>query len=236
MRRLAFLSILLLSALISKSQGTDTTEIFAIVEKMPEFPGGNGAFSIYIANNIKYPLKARENLTQGKVFVSFVVEKDGSITKTKILRSVSPELDEEALRIINSSPKWKPGSNNGLPVRALFSMPITFRLSVPPDTTSTENKLFLAETQPEYPGGLEALGRFLKKNIHKGDNEGKVKASFIVEKDGSLTDIKVIQSVSEKADAEAIRLLSIMPKWKPGMQGGKSVRVSYAIPINFSSY
>ncbi|MBN1767803.1 MAG: energy transducer TonB [Prolixibacteraceae bacterium] len=101
---------------------------FTIVEKNPEFPGGDLALLKYISDHIDYPAIAIENGIQGKVFVKFVVEKDGSISNATIIRGVDPSLDKEALRVINSLPKWKPGEQRGKPVKVFFNMPINFQL------------------------------------------------------------------------------------------------------------
>ena len=102
--------------------------IFEVVENMPDFPGGQAALMQYLAKNIKYPTIAQENGTQGRVIVQFVVNKDGSIVDAKVVRSVDPYLDKEALRVINTMPKWKPGKQRGKPVRVKYTVPVTFRL------------------------------------------------------------------------------------------------------------
>ncbi|WP_372774994.1 energy transducer TonB [Mangrovibacterium sp.] len=102
--------------------------IFYIVEQMPEFPGGEMALRRYIADAIKYPVIAQENGIQGKVYVNFIVGKDGRVTNAKVIRSVDPALDKEALRVVNSLPQWKPGLQQGDPVRVSFSVPISFVL------------------------------------------------------------------------------------------------------------
>lgn len=106
----------------------EESQIFFIVEEMPEFPGGENALRSYIAKSIKYPIIAQENGIQGKVYVSFVVDKDGGISDAKIVRNVDPSLDKEALRVINSLPKWKPGKQRGKPVRVAYTVPISFVL------------------------------------------------------------------------------------------------------------
>jgi TonB family protein len=103
-------------------------EIFFIVENMPEFPGGERALRQYIANNVKYPADAIKNEIKGKVYVTFVVSKDGSIANAKIARGVSPSLDAEALRVINSLPGWKPGTQRGEAVNVSYTVPINFQL------------------------------------------------------------------------------------------------------------
>jgi protein TonB len=104
------------------------TEVFFIVEDMPEFPGGEMALRAYIANAIKYPVIAQENGIQGKVYVTFVVGKDGSVSNATIARGVDPSIDKEALRVVNSLPKWKPGKQRGKPVNVSYTVPINFVL------------------------------------------------------------------------------------------------------------
>lgn len=103
--------------------------IFEVVEQMPEFPdGGMAGLMQYLSKNIKYPTIAQENGTQGRVTVQFVVNKDGSIVDAKVLRGVDPYLDKEALRVIGTMPKWKPGMQRGKPVRVKYTVPVMFRL------------------------------------------------------------------------------------------------------------
>ncbi len=105
-----------------------TNEIFTVVEDMPEFPGGQAALLQYIGKAVKYPVIAQENGIQGRVIVTFTVEKDGSVADAQIVRGVDPSLDKEALRVINSMPKWKAGMQRGKPVRVKYTIPVTFRL------------------------------------------------------------------------------------------------------------
>lgn len=103
--------------------------IFEIVEEAPEFiNGGMAGLMQYLSKNIKYPTIAQENGTQGRVAVQFVVNRDGSIVDAKVMRGVDPYLDKEALRVINSMPKWKPGKQRGKPVRCRYTVPVMFRL------------------------------------------------------------------------------------------------------------
>ena len=111
-----------------KFEDADTDEIFMIVEEMPEFPGGNDLLSDYLEKNLKYPQEALKDKKQGRVFVSFVVEKDGSITGAKLMKNVNKYLDEEAIRVISSMPKWKPGRQRGMNVRTTFVIPVVFKL------------------------------------------------------------------------------------------------------------
>ena len=104
-------------------------EIFQIVEEMPAFPGGEKALLEYVAKNIKYPQIARETGIQGRVFVGFVVEPDGSVSNVKILRGIGGGCDEEAMRVIKSLPKWKPGKQRGKAVRVSYQIPVVFKLA-----------------------------------------------------------------------------------------------------------
>jgi len=103
-------------------------KVFDVVEQMPSFPGGNEALMKFLQENVKYPVVAQENGVQGRVVVSFVVERDGSITDVKVVRSVDPSLDKEATRVVKSMPHWIPGKQNGAAVRVKYNVPVSFRL------------------------------------------------------------------------------------------------------------
>lgn len=108
--------------------GVQDTTVHKVVEQMPEFPGGMNTFMKWFAKNMKYPEIAQKEKIQGKVIVSFIVEKDGSITNAEVKQSVSPVLDAEALRIINTMPAWIPGKVRGKAVRSYYSLPVMFNL------------------------------------------------------------------------------------------------------------
>ena len=105
-----------------------SNKVFDVVEEMPSFPGGQGALMSFLNSNIKYPVVAQENGVQGRVIVGFVVERDGSITDVKVMRSVDPSLDREAQRVVKAMPRWKPGKQNGSAVRVKYNVPVVFRL------------------------------------------------------------------------------------------------------------
>lgn len=134
------LTLLVLSALCFSSvaiaqdnNGTESTTttkpILDIVSTEAKFPGGNSLINKFIANNIKYPSKAIDEGIEGKVTLSFVIEKDGSIGNVKVINSVHTELDREAIRVIKSMPKWEPATANDKPIRSLYTIPINFKLS-----------------------------------------------------------------------------------------------------------
>ncbi len=109
-------------------EASDEGEIFQVVEQMPEFPGGMQALMAYLSKNIKYPSVAQDNGIQGRVFISFVVNKDGSIVDPEVIKSVDAALDKEAMRVIKAMPKWNPGKQRGKPVRVKYTVPVLFRL------------------------------------------------------------------------------------------------------------
>ncbi|WP_315565319.1 TonB family protein [Hoylesella pleuritidis] len=107
----------------------EENKVFDMVEEMPSFPGGQAALMQFLQSNTHYPAVAQENGVQGRVTVSFVVEKDGSITDVQVARSADPSLDKEAVRVVKSMPRWTPGRQNGSTVRVKFNVPVTFRLN-----------------------------------------------------------------------------------------------------------
>ncbi|MBR4468667.1 MAG: TonB family protein [Bacteroidales bacterium] len=226
--------------------------VYQIVEQMPQYSGGEEAMMKYVAENIKYPQAAKDKDISGRVFVSFVVEKDGSVSNVKVVRGIGGGCDEEAARVIKGMPKWKPGMQKGKPVRVNYMMPINFKLdSQPtkpaqkadvskPDMKPDKNGVYqICEQMPEFPGGVEALMDFVAKNVvypqEAMDKEisGRVYVSFVIEKDGSVNEVKVMKGIGGGCDEEAVRVIKAMPKWKPGKQEGKPVRVSYMMPIVF---
>ena len=119
----------------SENEGT----VYSTVEQMPMFPGGMQAAMEFLGKNMKYPVAAQKAKIEGRVIVQFVVDKDGSITKAQVVNSVSPELDAEAIRVVNLMPKWNPGKQRGQEVPVMFTMPITFRLQTPQPKAEEDN-------------------------------------------------------------------------------------------------
>lgn len=254
------------------SKSVPDSVVFQVVEEMPDFPGGMKALMEYLSQNIKYPAEAHAKGIQGRVIVSFIVKKDGSISDIKVVRSVDPYLDKEAERVIAAMPAWKPGKQRGQAVNVKFTVPVAFRLTGPepakaeeikqsdleevvvvgyglkedstPDavgikTGDTEPTFKVVETMPKFPGGTAGLMKYLARSIkyptiaQKNKEQGRVIIKMVVGKDGSLSDIKVLRSVSPSLDAEAIRVVGNMPRWEPGQQRGQAVAVEYTLPIVF---
>jgi len=218
-------------------------KVFVSVEQSPNFPGGTGAFGKFLERNVRYPASARESNVQGKVFVSFIVEADGSLTDVVAVRGPSDDLKAEAVRVISTSPKWEPGIQNGQAVRVQYTVPINFTLGDGDDMLPLNdlNRVYSAvEKYPSFPGGLSAFNKFLQRNL-KYPNEmrlrglqGKVFVTFIVGAKGELSDIRAIRGPSDDFKDEAVRVLSSSPRWIPGIQNGRAVSVQYTVPINFT--
>ena len=121
--------VLLFSFMTSTAQTKKNDMVFDVVEVMPQFPGDQIAMLKYIMENIKYPEQAMKEGIQGRVAVRFIVEKDGSISDVKPILSVHPLLNKEAVRVVESMPKWTPGKQNGKPVRVRFNVPVMFKLN-----------------------------------------------------------------------------------------------------------
>lgn len=271
---LIFVAVMSLFAAIPVMGQSDKTasasskdDVLTYVEEMPSFPGGDIALLNFISQNCKYPLNAQINGIHGKVVVSFIVERDGTISDVKIARSVESSLDYEAKKVVMAMPKWNPGKQNGIPVRVRHQVPVVFKIDSDIDNNTsqvtnpvasvvdidsiheTNNLASIAdkdepftvvERMPSFPGGDAALIAFLRENVHYPTSavmkgiQGRVVVSFIVECNGSISEVKVIRSVCRELDEEAMRVVMAMPKWIPGMQSGRLVRVKYQVPVSFS--
>lgn len=228
--------------------------VFEIVEVMPEFPdGGMGALMKFLGENIKYPAEAKEKKIQGRVTVQFVVNQDGSISDTKILRGASPLLDAEALRVVGSMPKWKPGMQKGKAVRVRYTIPVVFSLNNQKDDINVHSAQFnpkeikpdangiyeVAEDMPQFPGGMSKLLEYISKNMQypaeaqKQKVQGRVVVQMVVDAEGNITNPRILRSENPLLDKEALRLMKEMPKWTPGKQNGKAVPVKYTLPVMF---
>ena len=131
MKKLLFLSAFLCTlsfGAFAQEEVKVEEEVFVVVEEQAEFPGGLDSMYAYIVKNLKYPEAAKEKGIEGRVFVQFVIEKDGSISNVKILRGIGGGCEEAAVEMIKNMPKWKPGKQRGKPVRFLFTLPIKFEL------------------------------------------------------------------------------------------------------------
>ena len=225
----------------------EDTVIFPVVQFMPEFPGGMVELMNYISSNVRYPAEALAAGIEGRVTTMFIVEKDGTISNAQVLRGLEPSLDAEALRVIRSMPIWKPGRQGDKPVRTRYTVPVNFRIQSskktsqfdPPPYIDEDGIYQVVEKMPEFPGGMNALMSYLKENIRYPEEaklagiKGRVTVQFVVNADGSLSNILKLRGVEPSLDAEALRLIASMPTWKPGMHDGQPVAVRYTVPVTF---
>ena len=228
------------------------------VEKMPTFMGGDlNVFRNWVQSKIQYPKEAMDKGIKGRVVCSFVVEKDGSLTEFDVLQSPDKSLADEVVRILKTSPKWEPGEQRGEKVRVKYTVPIVFSIgnknvtdaSTPKTQAAAEAKVaedgdmpyVKVEKMPTFMGGdlnvfrnwVQSKIQYPKEAMDKGI-KGRVVCSFVVEKNGSLTDFDVLQSPDKSLADEVVRILKTSPKWEPGEQRGEKVRVKYTVPIVFS--
>lgn len=221
------------------------TEVFIIVEEMPQFPGGETALMKFIVDNIKYPEAARNKGIQGRVMLKFVVTANGNIDQVEVVRGVDPLLDQEAIRVIKMMPLWTPGRQGGKAVNVWYTIPVTFALNgassgMPRYIVAGNDTVFtFLKEMPQFPGGNIALGEFKKSKIQyppQAKNAGfggTVIIGFIVGKDGALSDFSIISGVSPSIDAEALRVAKQMPPWLPGKENGRPVKVKYSTMFQF---
>jgi hypothetical protein len=210
------------------NNSNENTYNSAGVDVKPQYPGGISKFYQFIANNYKTPTAV--DFLGGKVFVSFIIEKDGSVADIKVLRDVGFGTGEEAIRVLELCPKWSPGYQNGQNVRCSYSLPIALQAYV--------FKALEVERKPEFVGGMQNFYEFVGRNYKMPEVEGlngSIYITFIVEIDGSLTGIKVLKDIGHGTGEEALRVLKKCPNWFPAQHKGQKVRCSYSLPIKLQS-
>ncbi|WP_321309021.1 TonB family protein [Marinifilum fragile] len=236
----------------TKNKKIDPNEVFVIVEKMPQFPGGQTALKKFIKESKVYPKAAKENGIKGRVFVTTIITKEGKIGKTRVVRGVDPSLDKEAIRVIKSMPDWTPGMQNGIAVNVSYTIPVNFgagkekteilKIKKKDGETFINGKkaYTTVDDMPNFPGGHLEIQKFLARNTvypkeaqEKGE-QGSVFVSFVIDKEGNVSDSRVVRGVAPSLDKEAMRVVNLMPQWEPGKKDGKPVNVMYTVPINFT--
>lgn len=214
-------------------------QVFTVVEQMPQFPGGDSELLKYISTSIRYPRESLDKGEEGRVICSFIVTRDGLIRDPEVLRSVAPLLDTEALRVINNMPRWSPGKQRGKAVAVKYTVPITFRLSKASGENAKKDYLTTVDEMPRFPGGEQELLKFIAKSIkyprdaQENGVQGRVICSFVVDVEGRVVEPEIVRGVFTSLDNEAKRVIAGMPRWTPGKQDGKTVRVLYTVPITF---
>lgn len=226
----------------------DEVEPFIIAEKMPLFQGGDlNTFRTWVQERIQYPAEAAKQNIQGRVVVSFEIKADGSLADLKVLQSPDKLLSDEACRVIESSPKWTPGEQRGQKVTVKYTLPVDFRTAAAKQATAQtapagDEPFLITEVMPSFQGGdLSAFRQWVQMHVRypaeamKQNIQGRVVTSFIVEKDGSVSNINVLQSPGKLLSDEASRVIGNVPAdaWAPGRQRGQAVRVKLTVPVDF---
>ena len=207
----------------------------------PQFPGGDAALINFLNANIVYPQQAAQDKVEGKVVVQFTVKKTGKIDNVKVLRSVRKDLDDEAVRVVKMMPDFIPAKQNGEVADMPYTIPVSFKLfdEMEPLTVSEGSDVPDGFEPPMFPGGERALMEFLKENVKyppmaaKRKTQGRVVMTFVVDKTGKVTEIKVAKSVDIYLDTEAIRVCKLLPDFIPARQNGEPVSVWFTLPITF---
>ena len=251
---------------VHAQQSVPVEPVYTVVEKMPRFKSTDSstvALVNYLVRNTRYPVGALQDKASGRVFVSFVVNKDGGVEQAKIVNGGHPALKREALRVVSEMPRWEvPGRQLGQPVSVAFTVPITFnmRMATPADMQDMQDKrraavqkqLADAQTELTVPGlavgdtgpvfSADPLGaaNYISRQLQypldarRAKKEGVVLVDFVVSVDGKVTDVRVAKGVFPSLDNEALRVVGGMPLWQPGTHGSQAVATPLSgIPVTF---
>ncbi len=205
----------------AQTKPTSSQPDFKYEEQMPS-PSVD--ISEYLQKNVKYPPEARAAKIQGRVMLNFMVDSMGNIGEIKVVHSVHPLLDSEAVRVIRAMPKWIPGTVPGKRKGTNYTVPIEFRINKP---------------APQAPKPSVDIRSYLSKNIvYPADAkqkhiEGVVKVKFVIDTTGKVIEPVVTKFLYPSLDSEAIRVITKMPPFKPAMQEGKPVNVYFELPVDF---
>jgi|LFRM01.1.fsa_nt_gb TonB family protein len=220
----------------------ETNEIFVVVEEQPEFPGGNDAMMKYLADNVSYPVIAKENGIQGRVICDFLVRKDGSITDVKVARGVDPSIDKEAVRVIEQMPKWKPGMQRGQAVNVRYTLPVTFKLNNEPLSEAQKQEFQRIKdsvVEAKFPGGNDAYMKYLADNVRypviaqENGIQGLVVARYRILSSGKADFIDIVEGVDPSLEKEVQRLIDQMPDWTPTTIDGEATISVRSLPVVF---
>jgi TonB family protein len=216
----------------------DGKMVYQFTEIQPQYPGGQDAMIRFLQENLKYPELAKQNKVEGIVVVSFVVDENGKIIRPygqiNMPNDAKRSLIDEAVRVVQSMPNWIPAQHKGKAVRCTMQLPVNFSLASIADKS--------VNAQPEFPGGMEGLIKYLGEQVKYPEDAKNAKAEgtailqFMVNEDGSIDQVKQLEGTSAVHPSlltEAIRVVKAMPKWKPAMKEGKVVKTTYTLPIKF---
>jgi len=211
----------------------------------------------FIYTNIKYPAISRDASIEGTVVIRFVVDKTGKVIQPEILRDIGGGCGEEALKVVKMMPEWIPGMQDGKAVNVYFNLPVKFKLQedLPTESIEDEEIYKLVEEMPRFYNkecenadtdnktktecSQQEMLMFIYNNIkypslaRAQGVEGTTVIRFVVEKDGSITGAEAVRNPGGGLGEEAVRVVNMMPKWIPGTQAGKIVKVYYNLPVKF---
>lgn len=224
----------------------------------PMFPGGDQALIAYMSDNLVYPEEAVKKQLQGRLLVRFVVEPDGQLSQVGIHRSIHPLLDAEAVRMVKSMPRWIPARNNGVAVAAPMMLPITFKLPsqglaslvdrlqksnvkqvAEPDSIPVIDENNTDIERPLFPGGDQGFNDFLRSKLeypeveYRNRNQGEVHLRFVVDVDGSISQVTVVKGTSPAFEQAALDVMKLAPKFIPARKDGKPIQAWHYIVIWF---
>jgi TonB family protein len=203
-----------------------------VAEQMPVLEGGLEG----LAARLTYPEEARLAGIEGRVFVQFVVDEQGSPTDVTVIRGIGGGCDEAAAEAVRGS-RFTPGRQGGTPVAVRMSLPVTFRLTEPPPAPAPPEVYEVVDQMPEVIGGIEALQRRIRypDEARRAGTRGRVFVQFVVDERGVPTDIEVVRGIGDGCDEAAVAAVALS-RFTPGRHGGRPVRVRMALPVTFRLY
>lgn len=215
--------------------------IFMVVEESATFPGGKEAWKTFVEENLIQP----ESDAQGRVFASFIVDKTGTLHDIRLIRGIGEGADEAVLDLLKKSPNWLAGKQRGQAVNSRMTVRIQFGEAEadlmpaeplkPIDYAEFDQVFTVVEEQATFPGGIEAWTQFIDKNLKTPDSnvKGRVFASFVVDREGTINNIQLIRGIGGGADEAVIELLKNSPNWVAGKQRGHKVNSLMQVAVSF---
>ncbi|GMT46243.1 MAG: hypothetical protein IEMM0006_2075 [bacterium] len=228
----------LFSGNISSAQTAADTTIHAVAQQKPEYPGGVQARVKFLASHLQYPEDAMKNGVSGKVYVGFVVERDGSISHIKVLKGIGYGCDSEAMQVVAQMPKWKPGLINGKPVRVRYTLPFTFNIHAPDE----ERVYARVDVYPSFNAdAISGIEGFIQHHLHypvsilKDSVTDTVNVYFVVKPNDSITHVSVRKDTAQldAYDYEAMRVVRNLPVAEPAFLHNQAVAVQLYVPVVF---
>lgn len=233
--------VIVLIARICVSQ-SDTT-VYTFPDKKAAYPGGDSAMFSFISKNTTYPKLCVDSGIQGKVYVSCIVEKDGSLSDVKAVKKIHPELEKEATRVIKTLPFFNPATKGNEMVRSIITIPVVFKLSVVEKKAAEEWQHLRAitpvDSPPVFPGGIHTLEKYLDMifeypfTCKQLNIQGKSVVKFTVNKQGEVVEPAILKGVHFDLDNEAIRIVNMLPDFTPATINGSAVDCDMTLSINF---